>query len=678
MKSNVKSSTKDMFMTLCAVCITVLTKTKEIVKCEYQLIQGSLHSLIIRSPDFGIVGGGVSLIGRIAAVHVVYRECCECIYWFGQLTSHSPGVLEGLVQSVGETTGIDNCMVLHLYALEKVLNGLEPPIKAKRLSQYSDDKSLRVWLSYVREVSNAIESTLSLSSQHPLALKASLQWQKIRAIQIFSENVLLNHSNMVVYARQLYLALRSESDFLVCSTVVKVKRVLNIMQGNLKTKLKSKEEKKLLANVRKSCTNFFIEVVSTLCFGQSSAPEDKLIIMLLDIVFTEQMVVDEGEEGGKGKRGTRNLTPFKDESGDKQPIIRSFLLQLLLEHDTENVKNHLKSFFNRCQQALVRGTGVDQELSLLCTQCFENATYKDFCCLSLENKIKAILEKNLLTSATDTLAHSAGLTEHTISLEALESVAKMRCCLLVVAELLQLRVNQQGHSQFLYGRMVQQLLEETRLACTESKVNTIDTTGMFDTTGPIVYLLKLLVYQGGFSCVKKITKDQQWMIPKEFEQDREQNTLDPFVMYNPIYGVIREEMSAAAFGRDYKELEEHATALHPQECVPLLLSVYEVYTMSRASTNIAMQLLPETTEKINEIILNCKALSRDMKVVARKLVSNAQGGPLAALQVTANQPMFQQTLGALVVHAVAVLISRSSLDLLCPFVTLFKPLGVWR
>ena len=53
----------------------------------------------------------MSLIGRIAAVHVVYRECCERIYWFGQLTSHSPGVLEGLVQSVGETTGIDNCMV---------------------------------------------------------------------------------------------------------------------------------------------------------------------------------------------------------------------------------------------------------------------------------------------------------------------------------------------------------------------------------------------------------------------------------------------------------------------------------------------------------------------------------------------------------------------------------------
>ena len=64
-----------------------------------------------------------------------------------------------------------------------------------------------------------------------------------------------------------------------------------------------------------------------------------------------------------------------------------------------------------------------------------------------------------------------------------------------------------------------------------------------------------------------------------------------------------------------------------------------------------------------------------MKDVARRLVCNAQGGPLAALQVTANQPMFQQTLGALVVHAVAVLISRSSLDILHPLVTLFNAPG---
>ena len=38
---------------------------------------------------------------------------------------------------------------------------------------------------------------------------------------------------------------------------------------------------------------------------------------------------------------------------------------------------------------------------------------------------------------------------------------------------------------------------------------------------------------------------------------QEKNALDLFVMYNPAYATVKEEMSAAAYGRDYKELEEH-------------------------------------------------------------------------------------------------------------------------
>ena len=103
---------------------------------------------------------------------------------------------------------------------------------------------------------------------------------------------------------------------------------------------RSKEQKKQLTAIRKSCRNFFIEVVSGLCFGQSSAPEDELVEMLLNIVFTEQG--QEGEEGGEGeggKRGTRDLTPYKEDlkERDKSPVIRSFLLQLLLEHEYVSV-----------------------------------------------------------------------------------------------------------------------------------------------------------------------------------------------------------------------------------------------------------------------------------------------------------------------------------------------------
>ena len=67
-------------------------------------------------------------------------------------------------------------------------------------------------------------------------------------------------------------------------------------------------------------------MVFRLCFGQSSAPEDELVKMLLDIVFTKDKEKTERAE----LDGTRELTPLEDE--DETPIIRSFLLQLLLEH----------------------------------------------------------------------------------------------------------------------------------------------------------------------------------------------------------------------------------------------------------------------------------------------------------------------------------------------------------
>lgn len=83
--------------------------------------------------------------------------------------------------------------------------------------------------------------------------------------------------------------------------------------------------------IKRSCSDFFIDIVSSLSFGQSCAPNDDLISMLLDIVFTEEE--EESDEDEK-KCGTRDFSPYNVElqKTDKSPIIRSFLLQLLLEH----------------------------------------------------------------------------------------------------------------------------------------------------------------------------------------------------------------------------------------------------------------------------------------------------------------------------------------------------------
>ena len=75
-----------------------------------------------------------------------------------------------------------------------------------------------------------------------------------------------------------------------------------------------------MASIRESCRAFFMELVSTLCFGQTTLPEPALIKRLMNIVF-------------KDNDKTKEFTYSDKAAADKQPVIRSFLLQLLMEHE---------------------------------------------------------------------------------------------------------------------------------------------------------------------------------------------------------------------------------------------------------------------------------------------------------------------------------------------------------
>ena len=62
--------------------------------------------------------------------------------------------------------------MLHLHAVDKVLDNLKPPIEADRKSSLADHTLLGQWLHLLQLSCNTIDSTLSLSSQHQLATKA--------------------------------------------------------------------------------------------------------------------------------------------------------------------------------------------------------------------------------------------------------------------------------------------------------------------------------------------------------------------------------------------------------------------------------------------------------------------------------------------------------------------------
>ena len=127
-----------------------------------------------------------------------------------------------------------------------------------------------------------------------------------------------------------------QSDFLKVNTVVDIQRKLCSIDNDITKKghmrcqrkiidTKTRGQRKIIfidaktRRQRKSCKSYFMEVVSSLCFGQMSPPEPALIKELLNVVFTEQDT-------------TKDFTYSDKEKTDKVPVIRSFLLQLLLEH----------------------------------------------------------------------------------------------------------------------------------------------------------------------------------------------------------------------------------------------------------------------------------------------------------------------------------------------------------
>lgn len=98
-----------------------------------------------------------------------------------------------------------------------------------------------------------------------------------------------------------------------------------------------------------------------------------------------------------------------------------------------------------------------------------------------------------------------------ISVRYLEAIAKARYVLSVVAE----NLNDDQLSLDLH--------HIASTICTNRRINTIAVTGKADTSGPVVYLLKLLVRQYGFPRLKIVSQAHPWIIPQEFKGGEEVN-----------------------------------------------------------------------------------------------------------------------------------------------------------
>uniref|UniRef100_A0A8C0FUW2 RING-type E3 ubiquitin transferase n=1 Tax=Bubo bubo TaxID=30461 RepID=A0A8C0FUW2_BUBBB len=116
---------------------------------------------------------------------------------------------------------------------------------------------------------------------------------------------------------------------------------------------------------RQRCNNFFIDVVTTMCFKDNEPPEAEVILELLNLLFVHRSLLQD-----QPAIYTKFLSPFNDEV-DETPIIRSVMLKLLLKYSFNEVKNDVQHYLSRVEHNEILDKNDKKELYLLFVNCLE-------------------------------------------------------------------------------------------------------------------------------------------------------------------------------------------------------------------------------------------------------------------------------------------------------------------
>jgi len=84
---------------------------------------------------------------------------------------------------------------------------------------------------------------------------------------------------------------------------------------------------------KQRCNTFFMDLVSQLCFGDDLTPPEEAVVRRLMGYITCRSKVDDKLQELKGARALPKTKKMFDEAIDATPVVRSFLLQLLLKSE---------------------------------------------------------------------------------------------------------------------------------------------------------------------------------------------------------------------------------------------------------------------------------------------------------------------------------------------------------
>ncbi|XP_021270744.1 E3 ubiquitin-protein ligase RNF213 isoform X1 [Numida meleagris] len=393
---------------------------------------------------------------------------------------------------------------------------------------------------------------------------------------------------------------------------------------------------------RQRCNNFFIDVVTTMCFKDNEPPDAAVIQELLNLLFVYRGFL-EGSDSPAAY--TKLLSPF-DEEVDETPVIRSVMLKLLLKYSFREVKNDVQDYLSRVEHSCILDRTDKKELYLLFVNCLEDSMCEKS-------------EGSLGYERVNSLPGDRGFPENYLpksnqeapqesSVEYLQAVAKVRLYLTKAAELLYdlHEVTEQDRVE-----EKKRYLENVKVFCDLTKND-----------WHRVYLVRKVAHLYGMEFAQKLVMEAQfnWVFPVEIlrqVQSSQSNPIDRYLACGKNYKVLRDAVGKAMIEckpEGLLEAEKASGSNRAVQSVHLLLAIFREVTALYGFRDSSFHPKQQQTGAMMEFIQNSKVLnSPDLQNFADSLVMNVLPSVLAV------DPQSFSHNGALIemaVHTMAVLL----------------------
>ncbi|RXN38155.1 E3 ubiquitin-protein ligase RNF213-alpha-like protein [Labeo rohita] len=292
---------------------------------------------------------------------------------------------------------------------------------------------------------------------------------------------------------------------------------------------------------RKRCNAFFIELVSTMCFKDSIPPSEDVIHHLLSFLMVEAHSLPQIR--GRDQRFlTKALSPF-DDSVDKNPVVRSVVLKLLLKYSFDNVKHYLQQHLTEVEQSSIVQETDKTELYSLHINCLEDSMYDRTQWHSVVEQQTCLEDE---THFLQEFLQTGSVSAHTVSIEHLQQVARVRLCLDMTADLCFNRATSAGAQDISRSVTPAFLNRVTDLCCRSSN------------DWYRVYLIRKICSLHGVDYVQKLLPrdEYRWLFPQEIlDSNQDDNEIDRYLACGLDYKTIRDEVAKAMLDCDMKRIE---------------------------------------------------------------------------------------------------------------------------